>query len=113
MAKKQTNVVTNDNPLCGRPVMVNRPIDIERPEVARMTRFAEPLGRTLVGQQVDGVNLNPGSLLSRQYDDEFGKVDPSSDIHTDPHLLQDAMMRNFRTNLKNDSVSSETDNSDK
>ena len=85
MTKKQINVVKNDNPLCGRPVMVNRSSDIERPEVSRMTRYAEPLGRTLVGQQVDGVNLNPGSLLSRQYDDEFGKVDPASDIHTDPH----------------------------
>lgn len=103
MVKKQNNVVINDNPLCGRPVMVNRPIDIERPEVSMMTRFAEPLGRTLVGQQVDGVNLNPGSLLSRQYDDEFGKVDPASDIHTDPHLLQDAMMRNYRSGLSKDS----------
>lgn len=101
MTKKQTNVVINDNPLCGRPVMVKRSCDVERPEVSRMTQFAEPLGRTLVGQQVDGVNLNPGSLLSRQYDDEFGKVDPASDIHTDPHLLQDALMRDYRSGLTN------------
>lgn len=99
MAKKNTNVAINDNPLCGRPVMVKRGCNIERPSVDKMTRFAEPLGRTLVGQQVDGVNLNTGSLLSRQYDDEFGRVDPASDIHTDPHLLQDALMRDYRNGL--------------
>lgn len=112
MTKKQTNVVINDNPLCGRPVMVKRSCDVERLEVSRMTHFAEPLSRTLVGQQVDGVNLNPGSLLSRQYDDEFGKVDPASDIHTDSHLLQDALMRDFRSNLSKKTVSSETELSD-
>lgn len=108
MAKKKKNVVINDNPLCGRPVMVKRGCNVERPALDKMTRFAEPLGRTLVGQQIDGVNLNPGSLLSRQYDDEFGKVDPAADIHTDSHLLQDALMRSYRTGL----VKNSTENSD-
>lgn len=98
MANKKTNIA-NINPLCGLPIMCNRSTSVSRPPVDKMTQFAEPLGRTLVGQQIDGVNLNPGSLLSRQYDDEFGRVDPASDIHTDPHLLQDALMRDYRTGL--------------
>lgn len=112
MAKKHTNVVINDNSLCGRPVMVKRGCNVERPIVPKMTRFAEPLGRTLVGQQIDGVNLNPGSLLSRQYDDEFGRVDPAADIHTDPHLLQDALMRDYRNGLTNKQNPSDTSDAD-
>lgn len=109
MAKQTKNVTTNVNPLRGCPIMVERPCMIERPETPRMSQFAEPLGRTLVGQQLDGVNLNPGSLLSRQYDDEFGKVDPASDIHTDSHLLQDALMRNYMDNLLTSKTQSTTD----
>lgn len=103
MTKKTTNVV---NPtLAGRPRQYKPSIIPVRPEEQKLTFFAEPLGRQLVGQQVDGVNLNNASLLSRQYDDEFGVVDPASDIHTDALLLQDALMRDYRTGLTNKQTS--------
>lgn len=63
------------------------------PDVDTQEFTAVPLHKQLVGAQVDGVSLDNATLLQRQYDDEFGVVDPASDIHTDPHMLQDALMR--------------------
>lgn len=63
------------------------------PDVDVQQFTAVPLHKSLVGAQIDGVSLDHSTLLQRQYDDEFGVVDPASDIHTDPHLLQDALMR--------------------
>lgn len=97
MAKTIKNVATSQ--LAGRPRCYKKYVAFEREMNDVLLPYAEPLGRVLVGQQVDGVSLNNGSLLNRQYDDEFGKVDPASDIHTDPHLLHDALMRDYRTSL--------------
>lgn len=97
MAKTTKNVATSQ--LAGRPRCYKKHVAFEREMNDVLLPYAEPLGRVLVGQQVDGVSLNNGSLLNRQYDDEFGKVDPASDIHTDPHLLQDALMRDYRSSL--------------
>ena len=63
------------------------------PDVDTQEFTAVPLHKQLVGAQIDGVSLNNTTLLQREYDDEFGVVDPASDIHTDPHMLQDALMR--------------------
>lgn len=65
---------------------------------------AVPLFKQLVGAQIDGVSLDNATLLQRQYDDEFGVVDPASDIHTDPHLLTDALMRRELNNKQSPSV---------
>lgn len=99
MAKKTQNVAYTSSSLCGTPRRYRKNVHIEREINPTLQQFAVPLGRQLVGQQLDGVNLSNGSLLSRQYDDEFGKVDPASDIHTDHHLLQDALMRDYRSGL--------------
>lgn len=57
------------------------------------TRPCRSIGKMLHSFSVDGVSTAGNSLLSRQYDDAKGAVDPASDIHTDPHLLRDALMR--------------------
>lgn len=101
MAKKTKNVAIQSSSLCGTPRRYRKNVHIEREVNPTLKEYAVPLGRQLVGQQLDGVNLSNGSLLNRQYDDEFGKVDPASDIHTDHHLLQDALMRDYRTSLSN------------
>jgi hypothetical protein len=63
------------------------------PVTNKLQPSAVPLFKQLVGAQRDGVSVDSASLLQRQYDDEFGVVDPASDIHSDPHLLQDALIR--------------------
>lgn len=68
------------------------------PDVDIQEFTAVPLHKQLVGAQIDGVSLDNATLLQRQYDDEFGVIDPASDIHTDPHLLTDALMRRERDN---------------
>lgn len=97
MTKTIKNVAISQ--LAGRPRCYKKHVAFERDMDDVLLPYAEPLGRVLVGQQVDGVSLNNGSLLNRQYDEEFGKVDPACDIHTDSHLLQDALMRDYRTSL--------------
>ena len=62
-------------------------------DFVQQTTCAVPLFKQLVGAQIDGVSVNSSSLLQRQYDDDFGVVDPASDIHTDSHLLADSLMR--------------------
>ena len=62
-------------------------------DFVQQTTCAVPLFKQLVGAQIDGVSVNSSSLLQRQYDDDFGGVDPASDIHTDSHLLADSLMR--------------------
>lgn len=62
-------------------------------DFVEQTTCAVPLFKQLVGAQIDGVSVNNSSLLQRQYDEEFGVVDPASDIHTDSHILADALMR--------------------
>lgn len=99
MAKTNKKVANTSSFLCGTPRRYRKNVHIEREVNPTLKQYAVPLGRQLVGQQLDGVNLSNGSLLNRQYDDEFGKVDPASDIHTDHHLLQDALMRDYRSSL--------------
>lgn len=99
MAKTTKNVANTRSSLCGTPRRYRTKVAIKRDTNDKLQQFAVPLGRQLVGQQLDGVNLSNGSLLNRQYDDEFGVVDPASDIHTDHHVLQDAMMRDYRSSL--------------
>ena len=99
MAKKTKNVANTSSILCGTPRRYRTKVAIDRDINPKLQQFAVPLGRQLVGQQLDGVNLNNGSLLNRQFDDEFGVVDPACDIHTDTHMLQDALMRDYRSSL--------------
>ena len=99
MAKTKKNVAIASSNLCGAPRRYRTKVAIDRDINPKLQQFAVPLGRQLVGQQLDGVNLNNGSLLNRQFDDEFGVVDPACDIHTDTHLLQDSLMRNYRSSL--------------
>lgn len=99
MAKTKKNVAITSSTLCGTPRRYRTKVAIDRDINPKLQQFAVPLGRQLVGQQLDGVNLNNGSLLNRQYDDEFGIVDPACDIHTDTHMLQDALMRDYRSKL--------------
>lgn len=99
MAKTIKKVANTRSSLCGTPRRYRTKVAIDRDINPTLQQFAVPLGRQLVGQQLDGVNLANGSLLNRQYDNEFGNVDPASDIHTDQHLLQDALMRNYRSSL--------------
>lgn len=61
------------------------------PEV--LERPATTMGKLLASQCVDGVRLGVNTLLRGQFDDKFGEVDPMSDIHSDRHLLADAVMR--------------------
>ncbi len=104
MAKTIKKVANTRSSLCGTPRRYRTKVAIERDTNDKLQQFAVPLGRQLVGQQLDGVNLSNGSLLNRQYDDEFGVVDPASDIHTDHHMLQDALMRDYRSSLINKDV---------
>lgn len=99
MAKKNQIVANASSTLCGTPRRYRTKVSIDRDINPKLHQFAVPLGRQLVGQQLDGVNLNNGSLLNRQFDDEFGVVDPACDIHTDTHMLQDALMRGYRESL--------------
>ena len=72
----------------------------DRNEPEKLTFSAVPLSKQLVGAQLDGVSINSSSLLQRQYDESFGEIDPASDIHTDVHLLQDALIRNTYKSLQ-------------
>lgn len=76
--------------------MSNRPI-ATRSVPIRQERSARSIGKMLRSCEVDGVSLNNTTLLQRQYDDSRGYVDPASDIHTDKHLLMDALMRKRMT----------------
>lgn len=60
------------------------PLPIERP--------GHCIGRLLALQQLDGVDGSTNQLFKGQYDDAFGDLDPASDIHTDRHILQDALL---------------------
>lgn len=91
------------------PRIVRPSVCPERNEPEKLTFCAIPLSKQLVGAQLDGVSLNNSSLLQRQYDEEFGVVDPASDIHTDAHLLQDALMRNYVKSLTKSDTDSSVD----
>lgn len=90
------------------PKIVRPAVCPERNEPEKLTFCAIPLSKQLVGAQLDGVSLNNSSLLQRQYDEEFGVVDPASDIHTDAHLLQDALIRNSFASARKAKLESET-----
>lgn len=102
MAKTKSSVNVDDqvvdvNKIMGvNPHIIKRSMS-ERESPTTFNRSAVSLGKMLHSFQVDGVSLNNTTLLSRQYDDEYGLVDPASDIHTDPHLLMDALMRRGQT----------------
>lgn len=79
-----------------KPKRMNRPIAppsfvgddreiIERP--------GHCIGRLLALQQLDGVDGSTNQLFKGQFDDAFGVVDPVTDIHTDRHILQDALIQ--------------------
>lgn len=78
------------------PKRMNRPTavpvsDTELPKT--IERPGQCIGRLLALQQLDGVDGSTHQLFKGQYDDAFGTLDPASDIHTDRHLLQDALMK--------------------
>lgn len=103
MAKKTKTIV---NPTYV-PKRMNRlkavPVsDTELPKT--IERPGQCIGRLLALQQLDGVDGSTHQLFKGQYDDAFGSFDPASDIHTDRHLLQDALMRR----AYNDKMSSES-----
>lgn len=93
MAKKITVTESNSNP---RNYMArgNYPCKYSRDYPTDVVeRPARGLGKILASDMADGVKLNSGSLLHGQHDEKFGVVDPASDIHTDKHLLADALLR--------------------
>ncbi|MBR4870612.1 MAG: hypothetical protein IKU96_00410 [Alistipes sp.] len=59
----------------------------------QICRPARRIGQMLALQQVDGVDGALNTLFKGQYDETFGNIDPATDIHTDPHLLSDRIMR--------------------
>ncbi len=63
----------------------------EIPEI--IERPGHPIGRLLALQQVDGIDGSISNLCKGQFDDAFGAVDPASDIHTDPNMFRDDLMR--------------------
>lgn len=92
MAKKNSNII---NPTYV-PKRMNRPIAVavpanELPKVVE--RPGHCIGRLLALQQLDGVDGSTHQLFKGQFDEQFGDVDPASNIHVDRHLLQDALMR--------------------
>lgn len=80
------------------PIYSPKAVDVEDDHNPRLDPPAVPLHKMLVSAQIDGVSIENAPLLQRQYDEEFGQVDPASDIHTDVHVLQDALMRQARNN---------------
>ena len=80
------------------PIYAAKAVDLEDDHNPRLDPPAVPLHKMLVSMQIDGISIENAPLLQRQYDEEFGDVDPASDIHTDVHLLQDALMRKARDN---------------
>lgn len=80
------------------PFYSAKAVALEDDHNPRLDPPATPLHKMLVSAQIDGVSIENAPLLQRQYDDEFGQVDPASDIHTDVHLLQDSLMRQARDN---------------
>lgn len=62
-------------------------------DIVTIERPAHHIGRLLAAQQVDGVDGSVNNLFKGQYDDSFGEVDPATQLK-DPHLLQDALLRN-------------------
>lgn len=62
-------------------------------DIVNIERPAHHIGRLLAAQQVDGVDGSVNNLFKGQYDESFGEVDPATQLK-DPHLLQDALLRN-------------------
>ena len=63
----------------------------EYPEI--IERPGHPIGRLLALQQVDGIDGSISNLCKGQFDEAYGDVDPASDIHTDPNMFRDDLMR--------------------
>lgn len=99
MAKKEKKIVkkvdVNPDPSPARMYEVrgNHRVPVGRDCLDVQPRPACTMGRKLHNAMVDGVRLGASSLLAGQFDDRFGEIDPASDIHTDKHLLADALMR--------------------
>lgn len=99
MAKKEKNIVEkvdvnpNSSPVRMYEVRGNNRVPVGRDCSEVQPRPACTMGRKLHNAMVDGVRLGASSLLAGQFDDRFGEIDPASDIHTDKHLLADALMR--------------------
>lgn len=63
-------------------------------------RPAHRMGQLLALQQIDGVDSTLSSrLLSGQFDESHGIVDPLSDIHTDPLEFRDKLMQAGYSNV--------------
>lgn len=92
MAKK-TKSNLSGNALSGVNPYIRKRSIAHRDYNEEFTRPCRSIGKMLHSFSVDGVSTAGSSLLSRQYDEAKGPVDPASDIHTDPHLLRDALMR--------------------
>lgn len=98
MAMKKTTYERLDgNAMMGVNPYLNQRPHSQRSANPEFERPCRSIGKMLHSFSVDGVAINGSTLLHRQYDESKGAVDPASDIHTDPHLLQDALMRRKMT----------------
>ena len=78
------------------PSIMNRPTMTARSRTEFHEVIERPghcIGRLLALQQTDGVDGSTNQLFRGQFDDAFGIIDPACDIHTDRHILQDALLR--------------------
>lgn len=76
-------------------------------------RPARRIGVLLALQQVDGVDDSSAMLFKGQYDEAYGDFDPACDIHTDPLLFRDQLMRSGYSDVMSKStpsVAEPTDN---
>ena len=97
MAKKTTTKSESITYYCtslnklrrGNPTMP----PLRESDTSIIERPAHHIGRLLAAQQVDGVDGSVNNLFKGQYDESFGEVDPATQLK-DPHLLQDALLRN-------------------
>lgn len=90
---KRTKPIQSGNAISGVNPFIRKRSIAHRDCNEEFTRPCRSIGKMLHSFSVDGVSTAGNSLLSRQYDDAKGAVDPASDIHTDPHLLRDSLMR--------------------
>lgn len=95
MAKKIKKVVsdyvrtTNYCPQSSKPNPMASAVNNRVPQM----RPARHIGRMLALQQLDGIDGTINNLFKGQFDDSHGDVDPACDIHTDPHIFQDTLIR--------------------
>lgn len=70
------------------------PLPVRECSKSPISRPARRIGVLIARQQLDGVDGLVNNLFKGQYDDEFGVVDPATNVHSDKHIFQDALLRN-------------------